>query len=104
MEDHYKSFAYITEQHSTDKRHTLEISGDIINNWKCKNEPIMECFRALNLLCEFYWIDDTSAHLYFDSESKLKHAKDWLSKSYPNLLVNDAFLIVELTASIMLYR
>ncbi|CAB4487847.1 hypothetical protein RhiirA5_394687 [Rhizophagus irregularis] len=104
LEDHFKSFAYITEKHATDKRHTLEISGDIINSWKCKNEPIMECFRALNLLCQFYWEDDTTAHLYFDSESKLIHARDWLSKSYPDLLVNEPFLIVTMTESIMLVR
>lgn len=64
----------------------------------------MECFRALNLLCQFYWEDDTTAHLYFDSESKLIHARDWLSKSYPDLLVNEPFLIVTMTESIMLVR
>ncbi|GBB91981.1 hypothetical protein RclHR1_19470004 [Rhizophagus clarus] len=99
LKDHYESFAYITEPHPTNKC-SLEINDNIIKSWKWKNEPIMECFRALNLLCRFHWIDNdtnhTTAQLYFDNENKLKKARSWLKKNYPNMLVDDdPFIYVE---------
>ncbi|EXX68436.1 uncharacterized protein OCT59_018751 [Rhizophagus irregularis] len=80
---HYKSFVYITGPRN---RYTFEISSDIIKNWKWKNEPIMECYCALNLLCQFQWVNKTTAHLYFDNETHLKQARGWLFKKYPMLL------------------
>ncbi|GET01772.1 NYN domain-containing protein [Rhizophagus clarus] len=102
LDPHADSFVYITEPDSKRSKHSLEITG---MSWRWKNEPIMECYRALNLLCQFCWLDDTTAHLYFDDESDLKKAEMWLSKSYPDLLVDsDPFLIVDLTKSIMLNK
>jgi hypothetical protein len=80
---HIKSFVYIT---GPKNKYTLEISSDIIKSWKWKNEPIMECYCALNLLCQFHWVNDITAHLYFENETHLKQARGWLSKKYPMLL------------------
>jgi hypothetical protein len=74
----------------------------------------MECFRALNLLCRFYWVDDKTACLYFDDKDDLKQARGWLSKSYPNMLINvanvvnddldDPYEFVDFTQSIIMHR
>jgi hypothetical protein len=90
LKDHYKSFAYITKNHSTKSKYTLKIGGDIINSWRWRNDPIMEYFTTRNLLCQFHWVNDTAAHLYFENKNRLKEASNWwLSKDHPNMLVEE---------------
>ncbi|CAB4422348.1 unnamed protein product [Rhizophagus irregularis] len=76
--DHYRSFAYVTGTYPLKSKYVLKISGDIIKDRRLRNEPIMEYYFTHNLLCQFYWIDDTIAHLYFSSENQLQHANSSL--------------------------
>ncbi|PKC15950.1 hypothetical protein RhiirA5_348404 [Rhizophagus irregularis] len=75
--DHYRSFAYVTGTYPLKSKYVLKISVDIIKDRRLRNEPIMEYYFTHNLLCQFYWIDDTIAHLYFSSENQLQHASNW---------------------------
>ncbi|CAG8641810.1 17238_t:CDS:2 [Rhizophagus irregularis] len=90
LRDHYRFFAYVTRIYPLKSKYVLKISGDIIKSWKWRNEPIMEYYFTRNLLCQFYWINGTTAHLYFDSKNQLQDASNWwLSKDYPNMLVEE---------------
>ncbi|CAB5387856.1 unnamed protein product [Rhizophagus irregularis] len=83
--DHYRSFAYVTGTYPLKSKYVLKISGDIIKDRRRRNEPIMEYYFTHNLLCQFYWIDDTIAHLYFNSKNQLQHASNWWKSNYPNI-------------------
>ena len=43
LDNYYESFTYITGPDFTEDKFALEISGDIIRDWKYKNETLMAC-------------------------------------------------------------
>ncbi|CAG8755523.1 808_t:CDS:1, partial [Funneliformis caledonium] len=83
LDNYYKSFIYIIGLNYTNNKYTLEISGNIIKDWRYRNETLMECFCELGLFGRWHWVDDTTALLYFEKNKQLEDAKSLLERKHP---------------------
>ncbi|GBB89602.1 hypothetical protein RclHR1_16330004 [Rhizophagus clarus] len=89
LDDYYKSFTYITGPDFTNNKSILEIHGNVIKSWPFRNKRLMVCFCELNLFGRWYWVDDTTAYLYFESKRQLDSARSWFRRNYPGMLLYD---------------
>ncbi|RIA86983.1 hypothetical protein C1645_828420 [Glomus cerebriforme] len=85
LEKYYQLFTYVTGPDFTNRKHSLEISGNIIKDWKHKNETLMECFCSLKLFGRWNWVNETTAHLYFENKKQLESAQSLFEHKYPYL-------------------
>ncbi|GBC02584.1 hypothetical protein RclHR1_00470014 [Rhizophagus clarus] len=85
LDNYYWLFTYITGPDYTNKKHHLEIRGNVIKDWKYRNETLMECFCALKLFGRWNWVDGVTANLYFENKKHLESAKSLLEHKYPGL-------------------